>query len=604
MRNSRKKRVTAMALWTFAVLNSIIWALLSAQYFTDLNPPVSTVGSVFSVTYALGHFFSAGLVFFLLLLVLRFFTGRYTVLAAVAFAVVLTGLLAADLKVFSLFRMHITPSLVGIFFAGSPFEIYDPPASFYFKIALGILLIIVIQRLFLFVATRPFIQKCAARIAVLLVLAFLAFNCIHAVAAHKSFSPVLVRASALPYSFPLTARSLLSSLGMPEAASHEWAEDLSGLGLDYPKGDLTFAPVEQKLNILVLLLDSWRVDSFSADIMPLLHERARKNALVFTNHFSGGNSTRTGVFSLFYGVPSPYFHSFYASRIGPVLVDALRANNYDFGLYCATGFEGVDLGRTVFANFPNLPKVGQGSTNAERDSNMERDLLAYLARQDGSTPFFAFAFYDLLHGHIPFPDLPHPFQPSAGWDYLSLDRDASVEEHRNTYYNAAYTLDIHLDGVFQLLEEKGLLDSTLVIVTGDHADEINDAGYWGHNGTFTRYQTQTPMMLFWPGKAAQRITYRTRHYDLAPTLMEELLGFSGDSLIYSQGLNMLDNSEREFTLMASYLDNAIVYGDNVYVMKKYGVLETYTLDGKPATAPLPPDVLSRALQSLRYYLHE
>ena len=58
-------------------------------------------------------------------------------------------------------------------------------------------------------------------------------------------------------------------------------------------------------------------------LMPNLGE-LRATGLSFDNHWSGGNSSRAGIFSFFYGLPSSYMETFYG--VHRVYVD--QANEY------------------------------------------------------------------------------------------------------------------------------------------------------------------------------------------------------------------------------------------------------------------------------------
>ena len=68
------------------------------------------------------------------------------------------------------------------------------------------------------------------------------------------------------------------------------------------------------------------------------------------------------------------------------------------------------------------------------------------------------------------------------------------------------------------------MENTIVIVTSDHGEEFNDnhAGWWGHSGNFTRYQTQVPLVFYFPGRAPRRVTQMTAHVDVPTTLLEEV----------------------------------------------------------------------------------
>jgi hypothetical protein len=48
-----------------------------------------------------------------------------------------------------------------------------------------------------------------------------------------------------------------------------------------------------------------------------------------------------------------------------------------------------------------------------------------------------------------------------------------------------------------LLDKYDIDDNTIVIITADHGQEFNEnkLNFWGHNGNFTKYQTQVPLII-------------------------------------------------------------------------------------------------------------
>jgi len=592
----------------WAALHALLWAALSFQYFQVEGQPANLVGGGFAVLFALGHFFTFSLVLFVpAALFLRLIKNRRAArVLTTILGVLATGLLISDILVFTLFKAHLSPSLVGIFLAASPFEIYDPPASFYFKALIGLAGLVILEAAILKLAQKPRVQRFNLTAGLTLMAALIIFNLGHAVAVVKSYPPVLARVGALPYTFPLSAQKFLKKMGVtPVTNPNDWGEEVIGAGLDYPKKPVAVAPPENPLNVIVILIDGWRPDSFNPTVMPLLSRWAER-ALVFDDHLSGGNATRCGVFSLFYGLPATYFHTFNATRREPLLMEKLRESGYQFGIFSSSGLEAVDIAQTSFVGMAKDEKYrAEGQSTADRDADMERHFLEFIDGRDPGRPTFGFMFYDLLHSHKPFLDLPHPFAPAEFWDYLKFNNEADPVPYLNMYNNAAFTLDIHLDEMLAELEKRGLMENSVIIVTADHGEEVNDTrtNSWGHNSNFTRHQVEVPLLIFWPGQAPEVFDYRTRHYDLVPTLMEEVLGARPESAPdYSLGLNIFRPGDREVTICASYSDSAIIYREDAFVLKKYGRLKSYGLDGRDSGAQLPPPVLKQALDDMsRFY---
>ena len=92
--------------------------------------------------------------------------------------------------------------------------------------------------------------------------------------------------------------------------------------IDYPKHPLRYSeaiPGGNLPNIYMIYVDGLRADTLNSDNMPYLYEMARNN-LNFTEHLSGGNATRNGIFSLFYGLPGSYWNRMLNSNIQSIFL--------------------------------------------------------------------------------------------------------------------------------------------------------------------------------------------------------------------------------------------------------------------------------------------
>jgi membrane-anchored protein YejM (alkaline phosphatase superfamily) len=72
------------------------------------------------------------------------------------------------------------------------------------------------------------------------------------------------------------------------------------------------------------------------------------------------------------------------------------------------------------------------------------------------------------------------------------------------------------------LERAELLDDTLVVLTGDHGEEFQECGYWGHTSNFTPEQLHVPLVIKGPGVVPGVERAPTSHVDLPATVLEML----------------------------------------------------------------------------------
>jgi len=331
--------------------------------------------------------------------------------------------------------------------------------------------------------------------------------------------------------------------------------------LQYPLNPLTREPVKQRLNILFIVVDAWRYESMNEKVTPHIAQFA-KNSLQFKHHYSGGNCTKSGIFSLFYGIPAHYWNAMQSQQHAPVLLKTLLKKGYESKILGSATLRFPEFEKTVFLNQPSIPGT-LGNNSIERDKAITQKFVHFLQRRDNKRPFFGFVFYDSVHNYCEGSEIANrsPFRPSVGnCARYALTDSTNPKPYLNRYYNATYFVDNQINKILTTLKQKNILDKTIVIITADHGEEFNDSqlGYWSHGTAYTRSQLQVPMIIHWPGKPAKSYHHFTSHFDIVPTLMKETLGVENPLEDYSSGGLMFDASKPHFLIASSYDDYAVI----------------------------------------------
>ena len=156
-----------------------------------------------------------------------------------------------------------------------------------------------------------------------------------------------------------------------------------------------------------------------------------------------------------------------------------------------------------------------------------------------------------------------------------------------------------------LLKKRHLLDNTLVLITADHGNEFNDnhQGYWGHASNFTRYQTQIPLIIHWPGQKPLLIKHMTSHYDVIPTLLNRIFGLQNPTNDYSIGQSLFNEKAPAFLLIHSYTNLGLVNGKKIITIFPSGYYQTQNLQAKMLSNKSLPmkNVLAALGLTQRYY---
>ncbi|NOY62353.1 MAG: DUF3413 domain-containing protein, partial [Gammaproteobacteria bacterium] len=167
----------------------------------------------------------------------------------------------------------------------------------------------------------------------------------------QAYTPVLVAAQSLPLYTPTTFRRFAKSLGYEMQRQSAFKLDVKSASLAYPLNPIEVAPPEKPLNIVWLVAESWRYDMLDPEIMPATWAFAQK-ANRFTQHYSGGNCTRMGMYTMFYGLYGAYWFAFLDERRTPLIMDQLQQQNYQLSLYTSAKFSYPEFDKTLFAKIP------------------------------------------------------------------------------------------------------------------------------------------------------------------------------------------------------------------------------------------------------------
>ncbi len=371
----------------------------------------------------------------------------------------------------------------------------------------------------------------------------------------------------IPYYLPITARTLLGAMGVKIKRDKEFK--VAKGNLEYPLNPLQVEPPAKPLNVVWLVSESLRADMLDPEIMPNTWNFSQ-SAWRFKRHYSGGNGTRVGVFTMFTGIPGNYWFPFLAERKGAAVIDVLREQGYQMDFRTSAKFSYPEFDATIFAKVPTA-QLHEGSEVAEGgnagwelDRKNVTNMLKFIDGRDKSKPFFTFMFFESPHARYYFPPesvIRTPYPDDI--NYFNLSREKLANEMpliKNRYINSVHHLDSQFGRVIDYLKKNGLLDSTIVIMLGDHGEEFMEKGRWGHNSAFTDEQTRTPFVLWMPGMKAKEIDSMSNHMDVIPTVMP-LFGVKNPTRDYSTGYNLLAGEVRKHAVLAEWSSTAYMDHD-------------------------------------------
>lgn len=124
---------------------------------------------------------------------------------------------------------------------------------------------------------------------------------------------------------------------------------------------------------------------------------------------------------------------------------------------------------------------------------------------------------------------------APAWAATAAARD--LREWRARYAAGVAALDRGFGLFVKHLEQRGLLDSTSLIVTADHGEELMDHGGWDHGDRLFDEQLHVPLLMRLPGarRAGTRVESVVSLVDLYPTLLASA-GAEGRGEVHGESL--------------------------------------------------------------------
>ena len=152
-------------------------------------------------------------------------------------------------------------------------------------------------------------------------------------------------------------------------------------------------------------------------------------------------------------------------------------------------------------------------------------VIEWLEQIDTKSPFFLWVHYFDPH---------NPYDPPAPWgtNYLSETSDVRDVRRLHALYDGevAFT-DNQIRVLVEHLDASAPPDQTLLIVTGDHGEALNEHDYVGHGAVLHQGAVRIPLIFRWVGslQEGQKLIGPVSLVDLMPTILG-LVGLSSSEI--------------------------------------------------------------------------
>ncbi|HMB68746.1 MAG TPA: sulfatase, partial [bacterium] len=294
-------------------------------------------------------------------------------------------------------------------------------------------------------------------------------------------------------------------------------------------------PEPRARNVILVSVDTLRPDFLSCyrpelDTTPNV-ARFAEGAAMFTDVLSQAPSTTISHKSLLYGLYPAVHKATSAHRPRESVaspVEALRARGFRTAAFVGGGGLAPELGFPLgFESYEVLPKLRTG----RQLETLRSESIAWL-REHRAERFFLFL--HMYQPHCPYSP-PEPYASRASWyrgdvdpegkcgrEYMAMNLEDDDYRYLRDLYAAevAYT-DDYLGDLFTELDDLGLTDETIVILTSDHGESLGERGHVGHNLPFD-LQLRIPLLIRIPGSPGSVLDSPVESVDVVPTVFDAL----------------------------------------------------------------------------------
>ena len=576
---------------------ALITIVIALRYFTVYKFPFEPLAIVYTIAAFVSHFASILLIVWLALVLFPILIIPFKKIIipwCVFLVAVIMTLTLLDSQLYATHRFHFTFLTIKIFGITTW--------------GFGILYLVICTVFTSFSAklvwNRVIIRKKSIFLAIslpLTIVLLLITHITHIWADANAYIPITRFTATLPLFYPTIDKDRMRKMGFHTRPDHKLLvkHQKRGSDLAYPLDSLSFSDSTLP-NILIIAVDAMRYDVMNDTCAPQCMEFARNEGIHFTNHWSGGNSTLMGVFSLFYGLSPTYQKHIESNKISPLFIDRLLSRGYSMGIFTSYRlYSPANLDVTAFVKIPDLrleTKIPGKSLPHRNDSAITEEWKNWLDNQNRDKPIFGFLFYDALCSR----DFPENYSNRIP---ETKDTSAFAEEFR-LYKISMLHIDSLIGSVLFDLKGRDLFESTIIVITADHGDEFDDNGIGikGHGSAFSDYQLRTPLLVFWPGKEPAVIDKRTSHNDIVATLMKNGLRCINECSDYSIGIDLFTDKQWQWLIVGSYYNFAIIEPEQVTVQFPGGYYQVRDHRYRIVSKPVYSRHLTTALKEMgRFY---
>jgi arylsulfatase A-like enzyme/Flp pilus assembly protein TadD len=290
----------------------------------------------------------------------------------------------------------------------------------------------------------------------------------------------------------------------------------------------SISKARNKLNVLLITIDTLRADRLSCygsqnPKTPYIDDLAERG-VVFSRAFANTSTTLPSHANILLGV-TPNYHgvhenlNFIVSEKLLTLAEHLKNNGYAtgafVGAYPLDSRFGLSQGFDIYDDNYDRPHTENFTTLERNAESVIKGALEWM--QDRRSPWFLWI--HCWDPHIPY-EPPEPFK---------------TEFKEYPYEGEVAYVDMALGKLFDKMKENNLVDSTLIIFTGDHGESLGQHGEKTHGYFAYNSSLLIPLIISHSETVSDRVGHYVSHIDIFPTVCD-VLGIAKPPFLHGTSL--------------------------------------------------------------------
>ena len=294
----------------------------------------------------------------------------------------------------------------------------------------------------------------------------------------------------------------------------------------------TALTLTRRPDVYWFIVETLRGDGARPEVMPFLSRWRDSECQPIRETRSAANATHLSWFAMLSGKPPVFWEKDRQAQRPAPLLEALHAAGYRNEVRSSAIFNYAGMDTTNFGHgeatdvllslTPESTEWPEGIS--ERDEHV-LDLWrgAVLARPAGGT----LRLVAVESPHYPYnwaADFTPPFADFAKSSWFPLHPNPhDIEQVKHRYWNSLAWVDGLLAKYIGFLQAQGRYDDAMIIVTGDHGEEMQEHGVWFHTSGLTIEETAVPVVVKWPKSLGRgQPVAQASHLDLMPSILDAL----------------------------------------------------------------------------------